>query len=139
MFNISNNGIIKISRGDSASLPLFINCDIIDAENKRVISGSKILKPHRYKITTIGKEQKARVYLGVMEPNQPFERALIRQKYTPESKTNVYGDLIIKFRPEDTMYLKPGRYYYTIKIQREDRFGNEYVDTIVPQTQFFIL
>lgn len=119
MVYISNNGFIKLSRGDSFEVPLFIN------------NGTKIL-PIRY---CIASHPNATVYLGVMEPNQPFEEAIIRKTYNYKSKINSNGDLMISFTPEDTEYLYPGKYYYSIKIEHD---GNN-VDTIVPKTEFFIM
>lgn len=53
-----------------------------------------------------------------MEPNQPFEDAVIKKKFTSRlSTTNSSGDLEIKFKPSDTEYLAPGKYYYAIKAE----------------------
>ena len=119
MVFISNNGFIRLTRGDSFDVPLFIN------------RGDKCY-PDRYYLQG---HPEATVYLGVMEPNQPFETALIRKKYNYQSKFNENGDLIISFTPEDTENVLPGKYYYSIKIDR----GNNRVDTIVPKTEFFIM
>lgn len=118
MVYISNNGFISLARGDSFSVPLFIN------------RGTE-WEPVRYYIAN---HPEAAVYLGVMEPNQPFEQAVVRKKYTHESEINSNGDLIIKFKPDDTLCLYPGKYYYQIKAQ----LGNNKVDTIVPKTDFYI-
>lgn len=119
MVHISNNGFIRVERGDSFEVPLFIN------------KGNKC-RPIRYRIT---KHPNATVYLGVMEPNQQFENAIIRKKYNSNSKLNSNGDIIISFTPNDTINLFPGKYYYSIKIEH----GNGSVDTIVPKTEFFIM
>lgn len=118
MFSISNNGFISLTRGDSFSVPLFIN------------RGTKF-HPVRYNIAD---NPDAAVYLGVMEPTQPFERATIRKKYTSKSKINEYGDLIVDFSSNDTRYLFPGKYYYEVKVKLSD--GT--IDTVVPATEFFI-
>lgn len=118
MLTISNNGFISLTRGDSFTVPLFIN-------------RGTVFHPVRYYIAD---NPNAAVYLGVMEPNQPFERAIIRKKYTSKSKVNEFGDLIIDFSPSDTQYLFPGKYYYEIKVKLSD--GS--VDTVVPETEFFI-
>lgn len=118
MFSISNNGFISLTRGDSFTVPLFIN-------------RGTVFHPVRYYIAD---NPNAAVYLGVMEPNQPFERALIRKKYTSNSQINEYGDLIIDFKPTDTQYLFPGKYYYEVKVKLSD--GS--IDTVVPATEFFI-
>ena len=72
MLTISNNGFISLTRGDSFTVPLFIN-------------RGTVFHPRRYYIAD---NPNAAVYLGVMEPNQPFERAIIRKKYTSKSKVN---------------------------------------------------
>ena len=118
MFNISNNGIITLIRGDSFTVPLFIN-------------RGAVFHPVRYYIAD---NPNAAVYLGVMEPSQPFERAVIRKKYTSKSKINEFGDLVIDFSPSDTQCLFPGKYYYEIKVRQ----GDGSIDIIVPETEFFI-
>ena len=118
MLDISNNGFISLTRGDSFSVPLFIN-------------RGTVFHPVRYYISD---NPKASVYLGVMEPNQPFERATIRKKYTSESSINDCGDLMIEFTSNDTKYLYPGRYYYEVRIKHSD--GS--VETVIPATDFVI-
>ena len=120
MFNISNNGIITITRGDYFSLPLFMN------------QGTE-LKPLRYIL-----DDKSQVYVGVMEANQPFETALIRKKFT-SADLNDKGDINIEFFPEDTQCLLPGKYYYQIKLNKYNAEKDKYeVHTVVQKTQFFI-
>lgn len=115
---ISNNGFISIVRGESFTVPLFIN-------------NGTVFHPVRYYIAN---DPEAAVYLGVMELNQPFERAVIRKKYTSQSPVNERGDLLIDFSSNDTKCLFVGKYYYMIKIKR----GDGSIDTIVPETEFFI-
>lgn len=83
MFNIAFNGIITVNRGDSFKLPMQLNY------------GTN-LEPMTYTVTG-----KSIVYFAVMEPNQPFECALIRKKYTAED-VDENGNIVIKFRPQDT-------------------------------------
>lgn len=119
MIFISNNGFIRLARGDSFTVPLFIN-------------RGTMVTPVRYLIKN---HPEASVYLGVMEPNEPFENAVIKKKYTSTSEVNKNGDLLIIFKPNDTLNLLPGKYYYSIKID----YGNNSVDTIVPNTEFFVM
>lgn len=125
MIDLSRNGIIEINRGDSFELPLFIN------------QGTDIT-PIRYNM----KNSNSEVYVGVMEPNQPFERAIIRKKYTKDD-VNENGDIVIKFSSNDTVCLLPGKYYYQIKIKLYNNYDNNKEDcninTIVPMTQFIIV
>ena len=118
MLTISNNGFISLTRGDSFTVPLFIN-------------RGTVFHPVRYYIAD---NPNAAVYLGVMEPNQPFERATIRKKYTSESSINDFGDLMIEFTSNDTKCLYPGRYYYEVRIKHSD--GS--VETVIPATDFVI-
>jgi len=115
MFTINPEGIITASRGDTFEAPLFIN------------AGSK-LEPKKYFITTNDE-----IYIGVMEANQLFENAIIRKKYTYED-INKDGVIIVKFNPEDTIYLQPGKYYYQIKLK-----SNTTVNTITPKQLFYII
>ena len=85
MFNISYNGIITINRGDSFRLPLMLNY------------GTK-MEPLMYRMTP-----KSFVYFAVMEPNEPFENALIRKKYTIDD-VDEDGNIVIKFRPDGFLY-----------------------------------
>lgn len=125
MIDLSRNGIIEVNRGDSFELPLFIN------------QGTDIT-PVRYNM----KNSNSEVYVGVMEPNQPFERAIIRKKYTKDD-VNENGDIVIKFSSNDTVCLLPGKYYYQIKIKLYNNYDNNKEDcninTIVPMTQFIIV
>ena len=123
MFNIAFNGIITATRGDSFSFPLQIDfgntCNTTSA--------------------TLGPNDK--LYVAVMEPNQPFEDALIKKVYT--SADIVKGIVNIKFKPSDTECVLPGKYYYQIKLQRFNQESNDPtdydVDTIIDKTLFFIL
>ena len=130
MFNIAKNGIITITRGDSAETSLYIN---IGTE----------LEPL---ITKLGDNDK--VYLGVMEPNQLFEDAIVKKKYTKAD----YKDkddpraLAISFDCEDTENLLPGVYYYSIKLYRRGNndpekgpITKDRIDTIVPKRKFIIV
>ena len=118
MVHISNNGFVRLTRGDSMSFPLFIN-------------RGTICTPVRYQIAD---HPEATVYFGVMEPNQPFEKALIRKKYNSESPITQEGDLVISLKPQDTLNVLPGKYYYSVKVD----FGDGTVETIIPSTEFLI-
>ena len=119
MFNISRNGIITLNRGDTARLPLFIN------------AGTE-MNPVRYELQDTDK-----VYLGVMEPNSPFENAIIKKVYTKED-VNENGDIMVEFYSDDTVNLMPDDYYYEIKADIMFN-GQPWVNTIVPRTKFTIV
>lgn len=120
MFNISRNGIITVNRGDSFSLDVFVNL------------GTE-LEPIPYLM-----EQGDVLYFALMEPNQPFECALIRQAYTSESM-NEEGVVSMNFPGEWTEFILPGNYYYQIKLVRPQEGANDLIDTIVPKTKITIL
>ena len=126
MFDVSNNDIIRINRGDSFSLDIFINL------------GTSI-EPIQYVL-----QPGDSVYFALMEPNQPFEHALMRREFT-NADLDEDDKVIMNFSSEQTEYLLPGTYYYTIKLRRLESLGesgeeNKYsVDTIIPKTKFIII
>lgn len=122
MFDVSYNGIITLTRGDSFKMPLVLNI------------GTK-LNPE-----TATLDKNSFVYLAVMEPNQPFESALIRKKYTYED-INDKGELVVSFRPQDTQCVLPGKYYYQLKLQVCDPDNSSKYDvyTLVDKTLFWII
>ena len=120
MNSISNNGFILLTRGDTFKAPLFINW------------GSKAC-PVRYYIKH---HPETTVYLGIMEPHQPFENAVIRKTYNAKNaEINSCGDIMVNLKSTDTEYLLPGKYYYEVKMD----LGDSNIDTIIPKTEFFIL
>lgn len=100
MFYLYRNGFISINRGDTFEVPLFIN-------------NGTCFDPVRF---YLNQHPNALVYMGVMEPNQRFEEAIIKKKYDYEDEINKCGDLIVKFKSTDTEYLLPGKYYYEVKV-----------------------
>ena len=129
MFDINKYGMITMNRGDSWQTEIFVN---IGTE----------LQPIGYHL-----DEGEYVYFGVMEPNQPFEHALIRKRIDMSSASEDMptGYYNIGFEVEDTEFLMPGHYYYEVKLLRkrkdsegvviEDKFD---VDTIIPKTKFVI-
>ena len=120
MFKISSNGIITVNRGDSFELPISLQTG--DAMN-----------PVKYTL-----QQGDVIYLGIMEPNQPFETAIVRKKfeYTQLDENN---NIYIRFWPNDTVCLLPGKYYYQVKIQTYDVENNKWdVETVIDKTLFYI-
>lgn len=128
MFNIAKNGIITITRGDSAETSLYIN---IGTE----------LKPEKWKLG-----DNDQVYLGIMEPNQLFEDAIVKKKYTKDDHKDEDEALTISFDCEDTENLLPGVYYYSIKLYRRGNndpekgpITKDRIDTIVPKRKFIVV
>ena len=124
MFDISYDGIIRLSRGDTANITLFIN------------QGTKI-QPIRYYL-----KDNDILYFAISEPNQLFEDAIVKKIFTTEDSTFTDdGDLIIKINSIDTEYLRPGTYYYEVKLRTNDveSDGNKYqVNTIISRRKFII-
>lgn len=122
MFNMAYNGIITVNRGDSFEVPLSLNF------------GSSLFPDHYIM------NNRSVVYVAVMEPNQPFENALIKKKYTYEDMDE-YGNILIRFKPQDTQCVLPGKYYYQVKLQRfrSDDPDDYDVDTVIDKTLFYIV
>lgn len=120
MIDVSQNNKICVTRGDSFSVPLFLN------------NGTEI-NPLRYEL----KEQDE-VYLAIMVPNQPFEHALVKKVFNHQN-LNDYGDVQIEIDHEDTRCLEPGKYYYQIKAKFYDIEKDKFeVNTVIPKTEFWI-
>lgn len=119
MFDISKNGIIRINRGDSFSLNVFVNL-------------GTCLEPIQYRL-----EAGDKLYFALMEPNQPFEHALMRREFTNEN-LDEDDNVVMNFSSNQTEYLLPGTYYYMIKLVRKDSDDNDIVDTIITKTKFII-
>lgn len=122
MFHIDNSGIISLNRGDHFQAPLFINMGT-DDDPVRV---DLIKFPY------------LEVYMGIMLPHQTFETAIIKKKFTVKD-VNDKGDVVVTIQPEDTINLKPGKYFYEIKARIDDSIDGEYVRTIINKTQFLVL
>lgn len=116
MFSVSHNNTIQITRGDTATVAIFIN------------AGTP-LEMERYSL-----QERDAVYIGIMEPNQRFEDAIMKYKLTIED-VNLDGDPEWKIRAKDTEFLEPGTYFYEIKLSRANDLM---VDTIVSKTYFYI-
>lgn len=120
MFKISDNGIVTVNRGDSFEFPITLNIgDSIDRAEYNMRSTDVL-------------------YLGIMLPNQPFETALIRKKFT-YTDLDSDNNIVIRFWPEDTIYVLPGKYYYQVKLQTiDEKTGRKDVETVIDKTLFYI-
>ena len=120
MFSLNDIGQIRLSRGDTLTLPIYIN---------QGTSMDRI-------IYTLADNDE--LYFAIMEPNQPWEQAIVKKKYTCKDNTEDSG-ILLMINPEDTMCLLPGLYYYQIKVRVFDLDRNTYiVNSIIPKTQFWI-
>ena len=124
MFNISNNRIVTMNKGDSIKVPLFINA----GDETELI---------RYIL-----QEGDKLYFSVMEPNAPFECGVIRKILTKDD-LNAYGDAVVKLGLNDTQYLQSGIYYYEAKLVKQPEntsiIGSEFDSfTVIPRTKFVI-
>lgn len=125
MLEIDTNGNLKVNRGDTFEIPLFIDI------------GDNIFTSTRFHI-----RKNDILYFHLLEANAPWNKPLIRKEFTYEDE-NENNDIIIRFNHEDTCWLFPGIYYYEIKLQRpneplDDNPCNDDYVTIVPRRKFII-
>ena len=114
------NNIIEVNRGDTFTSELYLN------------TGTD-LNPVQY-ILKPGDE----LYMGVMEPNQPFENAIVKKKFT-SANLLPNNNVLIRLGPEETTCLMPGKYFYQIKLKYLNEYDSYDVNTVVEKTQFIIM
>lgn len=119
MFYVSDEGIINLTRGDSCSVPIFIN------------KGTE-LNPMRYYIG-----DNDTVYFAIMEVNQSFEDAIVKKAFAKEN-ANENGDVLLTLVPKDTENLLPGKYYYTLKLRTGLGADKYKVQTLIPNKELYI-
>ena len=120
MFHISSNGIVTVNRGDSFELPIVLNIGNSIDRQEYILADTDAL------------------YLGIMEPNQPFETAIVRKKFTSKD-LDEDNNINVRFWPKDTVCLLPGKYYYQVKLQTVDEAtGRLDVETVIDKTLFYI-
>jgi hypothetical protein len=103
-----NNNMIILNRGDTYEFDLTID-DAASIDGRYHIQGDDT------------------IYFGIMDPQQPFEEALVKKKFTVED-ADANGNLTVVIDPEDTLDLLPGVYYYAVKIHLQH-------ENIHPETQ----
>lgn len=116
MFNISDNGIITLNRGDSFSLDVFVDI-------------GTPLEPIQYVL-----KEGDSLYFALTEPNQPFEVALVRREFT-KADLNDEGNVTMNFDSYMTEHIMPGTYYYTVKLKTE----NGEVSTVISKRKFNVI
>lgn len=67
------------------------------------------------------------LYWALMEPNQPWECAIVKKKLDP-------SNLKLSLKPKDTMCLYPQQYYHQFKLRKGDD-----VYTLCPKSSFYIV
>lgn len=122
MLEIDRSGNIKVSRGDTFEIPLFIDV------GENIFTSTRL--PLKYNDI---------IYFHIVSSNCPFDCPILGKSFTYED-VNENNDIIVRFNHEDTEFLSPGIYYYEVKLQR--RSGSEEVPdmyvTIVPRRKFVI-
>ena len=114
MYRIKDDGTLIISKGDSFSVPLFINVGTKEA-------------PIRLDLSVL---PSASIYLGVYAIHSSFENSIVRKKFTVKD-INEKGDIIVNFKREDTIYLNPGNYYYEVKLRLKNEKDGEFIRTVI--------
>ena len=120
MFNITNNNIITVNRGDSVEFDILPNI-------------GTVLEPDCYVL-----QENDKIYFGVMEPTDKFEDGLIRKVYTSLDQKAATKAITIKLQSTDTEYLLPGTYYWSVKLEIFTINGNK-VSTLIPRRKFIII
>ena len=77
------------------------------------------------------------IYFGVMYPNDHFEGCIFKKELTKEDFDSD-GNLVVTINPEDTHWLRPGTYYYEIKLLYSSS-ENTYLKTLVQKTKFILI
>lgn len=122
--NMAKN-IITMNRGDTYEFSLTID-DEGSESGKYILQGNDT------------------VYFGLMEPNSIFEHSLVRKSTKDDIKFDEEGNFFITIEPEDTEYLLPGVYYYSVKLEMDHELGKTLesvhkVVTVINKTKFIIL
>ena len=118
MLSVTRAGQIRLTRGDTLDIPFELN------------AGTS-MDPIRYQMRASDE-----LYFGLMEPNQPWEFAILKKKYT--GVDFIDGVINIHLDPEDSMCLIPGLYYYQMKVRIKKSDDSYIVNTVIPKTQFYI-
>lgn len=121
LYLIKKNKVITMTRGDYLSLEIELKSGQFPDETKYNLSEGDYL------------------FFGLMEPNQPFEKAILKKEFTYDDYDIENGTLRIKIESEDTLMLMPGTYYYQIKVLYKDEAGDTHIDTVVQKTKFIIV
>ena len=99
MLQITSNNIISMTRGDDVTIPLHIF-----TENSAFVNIAYFPNIHD------------KIFFAIMEPNQNFEDAIVRQIYTYNDVDQLTGVVNVKLKSYETQFLQPGDYYYTVKL-----------------------
>lgn len=121
LYLIEKNKVITMTRGDYLSFSVELKTGRFPNETYYTLSEGDVL------------------FFGLMEPNQPFEKAFLKKEYGYNDYDMEHGTLKIVLNPEDTIELVPGTYFYQIKVLYKDEAGITHVDTVIQKTRFNIV
>lgn len=116
MFCIFNDNYFTLERGDSFSFPIDINQGTELNYKQYILTETDVL------------------YVGIYSPNQAFENSIIKRTLNYNSNTDSNGNILFELVPEDTLNLKTGKYFISIKLKQKNN-----VNTILPQKEFWII
>ena len=128
-----SSSILKMNRGDFFSF-------VMSIDDETSITGSYRLQSNDI------------LYFALLAPHARFEDALLLRGYTAEDATEVTTDngsiqvFNIELSRADTLYLDPGVYYYTFKLQKNAKSveasslddADAELITVVERTKFII-
>ena len=121
MLAIDCDGNIKVNKGDTFKVPLFIDIS------------KDIFKSIRLPLRSTDK-----IIFNLLMGNNCFCCPLIHKEFTL-ANTNENQDIIISFEHDDTACFSPGIYYYEIKFIRQIENEEDKIITIVPRRKFTII
>lgn len=89
------------------------------------------------------------LFFGLMDPNHPFEEALIRKRFDRFDLKNI-SEFVLTFEPEETLDLLPGKYFYALKLwlnhpevnETTQRLTGNHINkvlTLINKTKFIII
>lgn len=135
MLNVGNNEQIIFTKGDTVVFSLFVN------------DGTE-LDPHPYEFI-----DRDKIVFAILSNNRTQEfndaeltKIYINDELTEEEKQkdNIFplvkddNNVIIRLDPEDTAKLRPGTYYYQIKLYTKNKEDIKEVHTITDRTKIEI-
>ena len=104
---VKKNNVISMIRGDTFRFDVTISDDSSPC-GVYILSNQDVL------------------YFGLMEPNKNFEDAILVKEFPAGSTPiNEDGSITITLDSEDTWNLYPGKYFYTIKLNRIKKASSE--------------
>ncbi len=115
--HVSFNQIIRMTRGDTENINL-----------TSLLENAKEIVDNATEYDTF--------YMAIMEPGQLFEEAMIKKRVSFVDILDKHA-IVFHLASEDTEFLHPGKYYYTIK-KGNTATDEVQVFTLIPNTIFWV-